>query len=172
MLEYFIAIIIVLAIVIAVLLFFVINQINKAGMKVTDFISFINANKNLNRLYELSLKYKKLSYNEQITFAKEAKKIFDIFDKVPSQLWEDEYRKYMKILDKYKNIRMENWKSGYIEEFDKRVSLALKEDKEESKNKNIIKTQNSSSLDIEKGKNIYVKPKILKKTNPKEEFKN
>ena len=35
--------------------------------------------------------------------------VFDAFDKVPDMLWEEEYRKYMDVLDKYKDIKMIRW---------------------------------------------------------------
>ena len=36
-------------------------------------------------------------------------KIFKAFEKVPDVLWEEEYNKYMQILDKYKNIKILRW---------------------------------------------------------------
>lgn len=80
-----------------------------AGIKVKDFWSFIKANDILDKLYEFSLKYEKLTPQQQIIFLSEAEKIFDAFDKVPDVLWEEEYNKYMKILDKYKNIKLLRW---------------------------------------------------------------
>ena len=39
----------------------------------------------------------------------EAEKVFDAFGKVPDMLWEDEYQKYMDVLDKYKDIKVARW---------------------------------------------------------------
>ena len=36
-------------------------------------------------------------------------KVFDAFGKVPDMLWEDEYQKYMDVLDKYKDIKVTRW---------------------------------------------------------------
>ena len=80
-------------------------------MNVTDFWSFIKANETLDKLYAFSIKYDKLSPQQQIIFLQEADKIFSAFDKVPDALWEEEYQKYMKILDKYKDIKMLRWES-------------------------------------------------------------
>ena len=82
-----------------------------AGMNVRDFWSFIKANETLDKLYLFSLKYDKLSPQQQVLFLAEAEKIFDAFDKVPDALWEEEYTKYMEILNKYKDIKMVRWES-------------------------------------------------------------
>ena len=78
-------------------------------MEVKDFVSFIKANDTLDKLYAFSLKYERLSPQQQILFLGEAEKIFSAFDKVPDQLWEEDYNKYMKVLDKYKNIKISRW---------------------------------------------------------------
>lgn len=80
-------------------------------MNVRDFWSFIKANETLDKLYAFSLKYDKLSPQQQILFLAEAEKIFEAFDKVPDALWEEEYTKYMEILNKYKDIKMVRWES-------------------------------------------------------------
>ena len=46
---------------------------------------------------------------EQIIYLTEAEKIFKAFDKVPNELWEEEYEKYRKVLSKYQDIRMLRW---------------------------------------------------------------
>lgn len=84
-------------------------QLKMAGLNVKDFWKFIQANQMLDRLYEFSLKYNNLSTQEQIVFLMEAEKIFDAFEKVPDMLWEEEYQKYMKVLDKYKDIKVVRW---------------------------------------------------------------
>lgn len=96
-----------------VLLLFVIAvaQIKMAGMEVKDFWSFIKANDTLNKLYAFSIKYEKLTPQQQVLFLKEADTIFDAFRKVPDALWEEEYEKYMKILDKYKDIKIKRWEA-------------------------------------------------------------
>ena len=104
-----IAIIVFLLMIIVFLVVFAVYQIRMAGMKVKDFWTFIKANETLDKLYAFSMKYEKLSPQQQIIFLTEAEKIFDAFDKVPDALWEEEYNKYMQILDKYKNIKIIRW---------------------------------------------------------------
>ena len=62
----------------------------------------------LNRL-RFAKKYERLSSQEQLIFLTEAEKVFDAFGKVPDMLWEDEYQKYMDVLDKYKDIKVARW---------------------------------------------------------------
>jgi uncharacterized membrane protein required for colicin V production len=107
----FLAVIFILLTVILFLTVLAVAQIKMAGMNVTDFWSFIKANETLDKLYAFSIKYDKLSPQQQIIFLQEADKIFSAFDKVPDALWEEEYQKYMKILDKYKDIKMLRWES-------------------------------------------------------------
>lgn len=106
----------ILAIVVIILLFmvillsiFAVMQIKMAGMQVKDFWSFIKANDTLDKLYVFAQKYEKLSPQEQVIFLEEAEKVFSAFDKVPDALWEEEYDKYMRILDKYKDIKIVRW---------------------------------------------------------------
>ena len=54
-------------------------------------------------------KYDRLTSQDQLIFLKEAERVFDAFDKVPNMLWEEEYNKYMEVLDKYKDIKMVRW---------------------------------------------------------------
>ncbi len=105
----FLSIIYILVFVIFLLVAFSVAQIRAAGMKVKDFWSFIEANQMLDKLYKFSKKYEKLNNQEQIIFLQEAEKVFDAFDKVPELLWEEEYQKYMEVLDKYKNVKMVRW---------------------------------------------------------------
>ena len=93
------------------LLVFSVYHIKMAGMEVKDFWTFIKANDTLNKLYAFSLKYDRLSPQQQILFLKEADTIFDAFRKVPDSLWEEEYEQYMEILNKYKDIKMKRWQS-------------------------------------------------------------
>ena len=86
-------------------------QIKMAGIEVKDFWSFIKANDTLNKLYAFSIKYKHLSPQQQVLFLKEADTVFEAFSKVPDMLWEEEYQKYMEILNKYEDIKVKRWKS-------------------------------------------------------------
>ena len=79
-------------------------QIKLAGMKVKDFWSFVEANQILDKLYLFAKKYQNLDVKEQLIFLKEAERVFDAFDKVPNVLWEEDYQKYMEVLNTYKDI--------------------------------------------------------------------
>ena len=107
----FVAIIFLLVMMIILLTLLAIAQIKMAGLEVKDFWSFMKANETLNKLYEFSLKYEKLSPQQQVLFLQEADSIFDAFAKVPDMLWEEEYPKYMEILNKYKDIKIKRWES-------------------------------------------------------------
>ena len=99
----------VLIFVIFALVLFAIAQIKLAGIKVKDFWGFIEANQILDKLYRFARKYERLSPQEQLIFLTEAERVFTAFDKVPNMLWEEEYQKYMDVLDKYKNIKVIRW---------------------------------------------------------------
>ena len=99
----------ILIVIIFALVLFAIAQIKLAGIKVKDFWGFIEANQMLDKLYRFAKKYEKLTHQEQLIFLSEAEKVFDAFDKVPDMLWEEEYQKYMDVLDKYKNIKVTRW---------------------------------------------------------------
>ncbi len=107
----FLAVVFILLMVILFLTVLAVAQIKMAGMNVKDFFSFIQANDILDKLYAFSLKYEKLSPQQQVIFLQEADKIFSAFDKVPDALWEEEYQKYMEILNKYQEIKMTRWES-------------------------------------------------------------
>ena len=102
-------IIYILVFIIFALIAFSVMQIKQAGMKVRDFAEFIQANQILDDLYEITKKYEKMDSKEKIKFLMEAEKVFKAFDKVPSMLWEDEYQKYTKILDIYRDIKIVRW---------------------------------------------------------------
>lgn len=106
----FLAIIFVLVFMIILLFVMAVYQIKMAGMNVTDFWSFIEANDTLDKLYVFSEKYEQLSPQQQVLFLTEAEKVFEAFEKVPNTLWEDEYNKYLKILNKYKDIKVLRWR--------------------------------------------------------------
>ena len=84
-------------------------QIRMAGIKIKDFWGFIQANQMLDKLYRFSKRYKLMSPQEQIIFLAEAEKVFDAYDKIPSIVWEDEYRKYSEVLQAYQNVRVTRW---------------------------------------------------------------
>lgn len=50
-----------------------------------------------------------MSPQEQVIFLTEAEKVFEAYDKIPSIVWEDEYRKYSEVLQAYQNIRVTRW---------------------------------------------------------------
>ena len=110
--ELMMVIIYILVLVVFYLIAFAVFQIKSAGMKVKDFWTFIKANQTLDKLYEFSKKYEKLSPQEQVIFLAEAEEVFSAFDKVPDILWEEEYAKYMEVLNKYKDIRVLRWTSN------------------------------------------------------------
>lgn len=108
----FLVIVYILILLIFYLIVFAVFQIKSAGMKVKDFWSFIKANETLDKLYRFAKKYEKLSPQEQVIFLDEAEKVFSAFEKVPDMLWEEEYNKYMEVLNKYKDIRVLRWTSN------------------------------------------------------------
>ena len=81
-------------------------------MKVKDFWTFIKANQTLDKLYAFSKKYERLSPQEQVIFLVEAEEVFSAFEKVPDALWEEEYAKYMEVLNRYKDIKVLRWTSS------------------------------------------------------------
>ncbi len=98
-----------LVLVIFALIGYAILQIKLFGITVKDFWSFIEANQTLDKLYQYSIKFDTLSSQQQIIYLKEAEVIFEAFDKMPNELWEEEYDKYATILEKYKEIKMKRW---------------------------------------------------------------
>lgn len=101
----------VLIFVIFALVVFSIMQIKLAGIRVKDFWEFIEANQMLDKLYRFAMQYQNMSPQEQVIYLAEAEKIFLAFDKVPNELWEDEYKKYKEVLKKYNDIRIIRWAS-------------------------------------------------------------
>lgn len=98
--------------VIFALIGFAVFQIKLAGIKIKDFWSFIEANQMLDKLYRFAMQYQNMSSQEQIIYLSEAEKIFTAFDKVPPELWEEEYDKYRKVLTKYNDLKMIRWVSN------------------------------------------------------------
>ena len=107
----FLAIVCILLMLIVALTIMAVAQIKMAGMKVSDFWTFIKANETLDKLYAFIQKYEKLSPQQQIIFLSEAEKVFSAFDKVPDALWEDCYQKYSDILSKYQDIKVLRWEA-------------------------------------------------------------
>ena len=87
-----------------------IYNIKMAGMEVNDFWDFIKSVEKLKKLYAFSKIYENLDIQEQIIFIKEAEQVFSAFEKVPTKLWEDEYQKYMKVLNRYQKEKLKHWK--------------------------------------------------------------
>lgn len=89
---------------------YMIYNIKMAGMEVNDFWDFIKSVEKLKKLYAFSKIYENLDIQEQIIFIKEAEQVFSAFEKVPTKLWEDEYQKYMKVLNRYQKEKLKHWK--------------------------------------------------------------
>ena len=102
-------IIYILLLIIVALIGYTILQIKLYGMNVKDFWTFVKSIQDLDVLYRFSKKYEKMSPQEQIIFLSEAEKVFNAFDKVPSQIWEDEYDKYSQVVDVYRKIKVNRW---------------------------------------------------------------
>ena len=105
-------IIYVLLFIIFALAAYAVMQIKLAGINVKDFWSFIEANQILDKLYEFSKKYEKLTPQQQVVYLLEAEKVFTAFDKIPDIVWEDEFKKYDEVLKKYKEIKIDRWVSN------------------------------------------------------------
>lgn len=104
-------IIYMLIFVIFALISYAVMQIKLLGIKVKDFWDFIEANQMLDKLYKFAKQYQKMSPQEQVIYLSEAEKIFNAFDKVPAELWDEEYEKYKQVLKKYNDIKMFRWVS-------------------------------------------------------------
>lgn len=99
----------ILVFIIFSLIAYAVMQLKLFGIKIKDFWTFIDANQMLDKLYKFAMQYENMSPQEQIIYLSEAEKIFNAFDKVPDALWEEEYDKYKKVLNKYKDIKMFRW---------------------------------------------------------------
>lgn len=115
------AIIFLLLIFIVILIVMAVMQIQMAGIKVKDFISFIKANSSLDNLAEFAKKYDMMSPQEQVIYLAEAEKMFDAFDKIPDSVWEEERDKYQEVLDKYKDIKVMRWNEAQTYSISKNV---------------------------------------------------
>lgn len=105
-------IIYILVFIIFALIAYAILQIKMFGMKIKDFWSFIEANQMLDKLNHFAKQYQAMSPQEQVIYLAEAEKIFTAFDKVPEELWDEEYEKYKQVLSKYNDIKMYRWASN------------------------------------------------------------
>ena len=102
----------ILVFIIFALVLYSVMQMKLMGIKVKDFWDFIEANQMLDKLYQFAKQYQSMSAQEQVIYLSEAEKIFTAFDKMPAELWEDEYDKYKQVLKKYKDIKMFRWASN------------------------------------------------------------
>lgn len=105
-------IIYILVFIIFSLILYAVMQMKLLGIKIKDFWDFIEANQMLDKLYVFANQYQKMSSQEQVIYLAEAEKIFLAFDKIPSELWEEEYDKYKQVLRKYNDIKMYRWASN------------------------------------------------------------
>lgn len=102
----------ILVFVVFALSLYAVMQLKLLGIKVRDFWDFIDANQMLDKLYRFAKQYQKMSPQEQVIYLAEAEKIFTAFDKVPKELWDEEYEKYKQVLKKYNDIKMYRWASN------------------------------------------------------------
>jgi len=102
----------ILIFIIFALAAYAVIQIKLAGIEVKDFWSFIEANQILDKLYEFSKKYETLTPQQKVVYLMEAEKVFNAFDKIPNIIWEEEFKKYDEVLEKYKEIKIERWVSN------------------------------------------------------------
>ena len=105
------AIIYILILIIFGLAAYAVMQIKLAGIEVKDFWSCIEAHLVIDKLYEFSKKYEKLSPQQKVVYLMEAEKVFKAFDKIPNIIWEDEFKQYAEVLKKYKEIKIVRWGS-------------------------------------------------------------
>ncbi len=107
--EKLLLVIYILVFIVFALVSYAVMQIKLLGIKVKDFWDFIEANEMLDKLYKFAKQYQKMSSQEQVIYLTEAEKIFTAFDKVPVELWDEEYEKYKQVLKKYNDIKMLRW---------------------------------------------------------------
>ena len=115
------AIVFILLMFICILIAMSVVQMQMAGIKVKDFMSFIKANDSLDKLAVFAKKYDKMSPQEQVIYLAEAEKMFDAFDKIPESVWEEEHDKYNEVLEKYKDIKVMRWNEAREYELSKNV---------------------------------------------------
>lgn len=106
------SIVYILVFLVFALILFAVGQLKLAGIKIKDFYDFLKANETLDKLYVFAKQYEAMSPQEQVIYLMEAEKIFTAFDKIPEELWDEEYDKYRQVLKKYKDIKMLRWESN------------------------------------------------------------
>ena len=102
----------ILVFLVFALILYAVMQLKLLGIKVKDFWDFIEANQMLDKLNSFAKQYQSMSPQEQVIYLAEAEKIFTAFDKVPEELWDEEYEKYKQVLKKYNDIKMFRWVSN------------------------------------------------------------
>ena len=155
------AIIFILLILIVVLIVVAVAQLRAAGIKVTDFYSFVKANESLDQLYIFAQKYNKMTPQEQLIYLIEAERMLAAFDKVPEVMWADEQGKYNEVVSTYQKIRLDRWNQ----------EAELKQKKlEENKNNNIKKVSTRKKSTKSKASSIKktIKTNKERKIQPKE----
>ena len=96
----------ILVFLVFALILYAVMQLKLLGIKVKDFWDFIEANQMLDKLNSFAKQYQSMSPQEQVIYLAEAEKIFTAFDKVPEELWDEEYEKYKQVLKKYNDINI------------------------------------------------------------------
>ena len=86
----------ILVFLVFALILYAVMQLKLLGIKVKDFWDFIEANQMLDKLNSFAKQYQSMSPQEQVIYLAEAEKIFTAFDKVPEELWDEEYEKLTK----------------------------------------------------------------------------
>ena len=84
-------------------------QLSSIGLTISEFLDFIKANETLEKLEKKSHKADYFSETDRLTFLMESEEVFNVFDKVPSVLWEDLYPTYTNVLNTYRDIKMLRW---------------------------------------------------------------
>ena len=102
----------ILVFLVFALILYAVMQLKLLSIKVKDFWDFIEANQMLDKLNSFAKQYQSMSPQEQVIYLAEAEKIFTAFDKVPEELWDEEYEKYKQVLKKYNDIKMFRWASS------------------------------------------------------------
>ena len=105
------AVVYILVFTIVALMLYAIMQLELLGIEIKDFWDFIDAVQMLDKLDKFAKQYQAMSPQEQVIYLAEAEKIFTAFDKIPKELWDEEYPKYKEVLKKYNNIKMYRWES-------------------------------------------------------------
>ena len=102
----------ILVFLVFALILYAVMQLKLLGIKVKDFWDFIEANEMLDKLNKFAKQYQAKTPQEQVINLTEEEKIFTAFDKVPEELWDEEYEKYKQVLKKYNDIKMFRWSSS------------------------------------------------------------